>query len=141
MDLHSLRSKIIFLTIDLFFLFTLLLLSFYIQYKYTYGIELVNIKTILSNHYKALILFIVGWGVIADYNSYYNVNLVSFYKNGLKRIFFQILLFGSYIFLISSLKSVELFSENVIILFCSIFLIAEYLIRYIYFSNFFFSFF
>ncbi len=134
MDLHSLRSKIIFLTIDLFFLFTLLLLSFYIQYKYTYGIELVNIKTILSNHYKALILFIVGWGVIADYNSYYNVNLVSFYKNGLKRIFFQILLFGSYIFLISSLKSVELFSENVIILFCSIFLIAEYLIRYIYFS-------
>lgn len=133
MDLHSLKSKIFFLTIDLFFIFTLLLLSFYIQYKYTYGIDTINIKIILSNHYKALILFIVGWGVIADYNSYYNVNLVSFYKNGLKRIFFQILLFGSYIFLISSLKSVELFSENVIIFFCFIFLLTEYLIRSIYF--------
>jgi putative colanic acid biosysnthesis UDP-glucose lipid carrier transferase len=102
-------------TLDLLFLIILLLEFLKIHYNLNLE-EYPSILNILKSHYKAIFILVLAWFTIADYIKLYAIKRLSYLREILKKIIYQIFFFSVLIFAISGIKKDELFSNNLIII-------------------------
>ena len=103
--------------IDILFLIILFLIYLKLQYQYfwTEDYPLERIPTyfeLLKSHYKALLLFLIIWFLIAKNVSLYVVQRRIKFVDILKKLIYQILYFSIIVFAISGLKTSDLFSPK-----------------------------
>ena len=103
--------------IDILFLIILFLIYLKLQYQYfwTEDYPLERIPTyfeLFKSHYKALLLFLIIWFLIAKNVSLYVVQRRIKFVDILKKLIYQILYFSIIVFAISGLKTSDLFSPK-----------------------------
>ncbi|MEG0931861.1 exopolysaccharide biosynthesis polyprenyl glycosylphosphotransferase [Algoriella sp.] len=103
--------------IDILFLIILFLIYLNLQYQYfwTEDYPLERIPTyfeLFKSHYKALLLFLIIWFLIAKNVSLYVVQRRIKFVDILKKLIYQILYFSIIVFAISGLKTSDLFSPK-----------------------------
>ena len=127
-------------TISLIFFFFIFLKLQY-QYFWTEDYPLEKIPTyfeLFKAHYKALLLFVVIWFLIANNVSLYKVYRRVKFVEIVKKITYQILFFSIVVFAISGLKSSDLFSPQLGITYILLLFLIGLLTRlfvFIYYRN------
>ena len=112
--------------IDVLAVFLLFLVFITLQYKYYYPIHLSRLPyflEIMTAHYKAILLLLFSWVIIADYVKLYSIKRLNYLREIIKKIIYQSFFFLIIIFTVSGLKSEDLLSNKlVLILTLSIFI-------------------
>jgi len=78
-------------------------------------IQLPNFNAIVDAHYKAYLLIIFSWFIIADYVKLYSVKRLNYLREVIKKVIYQSFFFSIIIFTISGLKSEDLLSNKLVI--------------------------
>jgi len=112
--------------LDILAVFLLFVIFITLQYKYYYPIHLSRLPyflEIMTAHYKAIILLLFSWIIIADYVKLYSIKRLNYLREIIKKVIYQSFFFLIIIFTVSGLKSEDLLSNNlVLILTVSIFI-------------------
>ncbi|WP_291089873.1 MULTISPECIES: exopolysaccharide biosynthesis polyprenyl glycosylphosphotransferase [unclassified Empedobacter] len=104
-----------FIDIGTLIIFFFIFLKLQYQYFWTEDYSLERIPTffeLFKSHYKALLLFLVIWFLIAKNVSLYEVQRRIKFVDILKKIIYQILFFSVAVFAISGLKTSDLYSPQ-----------------------------
>ena len=103
--------------LDALIIFFSLLFFICNQYQYFYPTKLDRLpyfSELLDAHYKAIILLLLAWFIIADYVKFYSIKRLNFLREILKKITFQTFFFALIIFTISGIKKQELLANQLI---------------------------
>lgn len=115
---------------------TVLLILLYVfirlEYKYNYIVKLnylPNVQDILEAHYKALLLIVIFWLIIAKNIGLYYQKRFNYLREILKKVFYQIFSFAIILFTISGIKEDPLISPEYVIQLTIVLLVFMLMIR------------
>lgn len=115
--LYSIKYLLCF--IDSIILSLLFYISIKLQYKFFFSVHLTqlpNFNEIIDAHYKAYLLIIFLWFIIADYVKLYSIKRLNYLREIIKKVIYQIFFFSIIIFTISGLKSEDLLSNKLVLI-------------------------
>lgn len=108
----------IFFFLDVIFISVILYCFIKLQYKYFYPFKLdflPSLKEIIVDNYKAYLLIIFLWCVVSSYIKLYTFKKIGHLIGYVKTILLQVAIISVVVFTISSLKSFDLFSNQLFI--------------------------
>ncbi|MCA4776660.1 exopolysaccharide biosynthesis polyprenyl glycosylphosphotransferase [Empedobacter stercoris] len=111
----SIKIGLFILDILIVFLFFNVFIT--LQYKYYYPSHLDRLpyfSEILVAHYKAILLILFSWILIADYSKLYSIKRLNYLREIIRKVIYHIFYFSIIIFMISSLKSEDLLSVQLV---------------------------
>lgn len=111
----SIKIGLFILDILIVFLFFNVFIT--LQYKYYYPSHLDRLpyfSEILVAHYKAILLILFSWILIADYSKLYSIKRLNYLREIIRKVIYHIFYFSIIIFMISGLKSEDLLSVQLV---------------------------
>ena len=111
----SIKIGLFILDILIVFLFFNVFIT--LQYKYYYPSHLDRLPyfcEILVAHYKAILLILFSWILIADYSKLYSIKRLNYLREIIRKVIYHIFYFSIIIFMISGLKSEDLLSVQLV---------------------------